>query len=149
MMTIREQIQEGIKQATKDRDHARLETLRMAKGALLLKEKAKGADAHIGDGDAVDVLRAEVRKRRQSMALYQEHGKADEVEALEAEIHVLEEFLPRQLSEPEIEEHVRAYLANHPDINHAGKLTGTMKKALGDGADGKMLNAVCRRVLEE
>ncbi len=149
MMTIREQIQEGIKQATKDRDHARLETLRMAKGALLLKEKAKGADAHIGDDDAVDVLRAEVRKRRQSMALYQEHGKDDEVEALQAEIHVLEEFLPRQLSEPEIEEHVRAYLASHPDINHAGKLTGAMKQALGDGADGKMLNAVCRRVLGE
>ena len=65
-----------------------------------------------------------------------------------AEIAVLESFLPRQLGEAEIEAKVRACLEAHPELNHAGKLTGVLKKELGDLADGKALNAVCRRVLE-
>ena len=147
-MSIRDRIQEAIKEATKARDHARLDTLRMAKGALLLKEKEKARDAGITDVEAIETLRAEVRKRRQSQEIYQELGKSVEVEALTAEIAVIEAFLPQQISESAIEERVRAYLAEHPDMNHPGKLTGAMKKELGDAADGKVLNEVCRRVLE-
>lgn len=146
-MTIREQIQNAIIAATKARELTRLETLRMAKGALLVKEKAKNKLEDMTDEDVVETLRAEVRKRRQSMEIYAEHGKEEEVEALRTEISVIEEFLPRQLSEEEIEERVRTYRAEHPEINHAGKLTGIMKKELGDEADGKILNVVCRRVL--
>ena len=127
-MTIREQIQNAIIAATKARELTRLETLRMAKGALLVKEKAKNKLEDMTDEDVVETLRAEVRKRRQSMEIYAEHGKEEEVEALRTEISVIEEFLPRQLSEEEIEERVRTYRAEHPEINHACKLTGIMKK---------------------
>ncbi len=61
---------------------------------------------------------------------------------------MLEEFLPQQLSADQIEERVRAYLADHPEIDHAGKLTGALKKELGDQANGKLLNEICRKVLE-
>jgi len=146
-MTIRERIQEAIKEATKARDHARLETLRMAKGALLLKEKEKAKGLGISDAESVEVLRSEVRKRRQSLEIYEEHDRPNEVEGLKGEIAVLEEFLPKQLSEADLEDRVRAYLAEHPEMNHPGKLTGAMKKELGDAADGKMLNEVCKKVL--
>ncbi|MCK5861473.1 MAG: GatB/YqeY domain-containing protein [Candidatus Hydrogenedentes bacterium] len=147
-MSIRESIQEEIKQATKARDHARLDTLRMAKGALLLKEKAKAKGATTTDAEVIETLRAEVRKRQQSLKIYQELDKPDEVEELVAEIAVIEAFLPQQLSEAALEKQVRAYLVEHPEMDHPGKLTGAMKKELGDAADGKVLNAVCRRVLE-
>lgn len=146
-MSIREQIQDAMKQALKARDHARLETLRMAKGALLIKEKEKAREKGISDDESVAVLRAEVRKRKQSKEVYEELGKADEVEALAREISVIEEFLPRLLTEEELEPRVRAYLDEHPEIDHPGKLTGALKKELGESADGKMLNDVCRRVL--
>ena len=68
--------------------------------------------------------------------------------ATEEEIRVLEEFLPQQLSAAQIEEKVRAYLAEHPGLTHAGKLTGALKKEFGDSADGKLLNEMCRKVLE-
>ena len=77
-------------------------------------------------------------------ALAQAKEAADEARQ---EIAVLESFLPQQLSEEELEVKVRAHLADHPEINHAGRLTGVMKKELGDLADGRMLNAVCQRVL--
>lgn len=144
-MTIQTRVQEELKIAMKSRATVRLECLRMVKGALLLKEKESGNA--VSDEDAIQVLRSEVRKRQQSAELYRELGKNAEAEAADAEIVIIEEFLPKQLTETQLEEKVRAYLAAHPELNHAGKLTGAMKKELGDAADGKMLNDVCRRVL--
>ena len=146
-MTLREQIQEGIKNAMKNREQARLDTLRMAKGAILIKEKEKARSEAISDEEVIAVLRSEIRKRQQSMETYEQVGRQDAVEGLKNEIAVIEEFLPKQLSDADIEARVRAFLAEHPDMNHAGKLTGALKKELGEAADGNVLNDVCRRVL--
>lgn len=144
-MSLKEEVQQAMKEAMKARQTERLECLRLAKGALLLKEKesSEGLTKEAGIG----VLRGEVRKRHQSIALYQEHGKDAEVRAAEFEIGVLEEFLPKQLSAQQIEERAVAFLEAHPEMNHAGKLTGALKKELGDQVDGKTLNEVCRKVL--
>lgn len=144
-MAIRDDLQNAMKQALRDKDQSRLETLRMAKGALLMKEKeGKG---ELTDEVATAALRAEVKKRQQSVETYRELGKEDAAKAVEQEIAVIEEFLPKQLSRDQIEERVRAYLEDHPEIDHPGKLTGAMKKELGDAADGKLLNEICRAVL--
>lgn len=145
-MSIKDRIQSAMTEAMKARETARLECLRLAKGALLVKEKeAPGA---LTDEVAVAILRSEVKKRQQSIDIFREYGKDDEVQAAQFEIRVLEEFLPGQLSEAQLEEKVRGYLAEHPEIDHAGKLTGALKKELGDAADGRMLNEICRKVLE-
>ena len=145
-MSIKDQVQSAIKEAMKSRETTRLECLRLAKGALLMKEKESSAD--LTDNVAIAVLRTEVKKRQQSIEIFREHGKEDEAKATEEEIRILEEFLPQQLAADQIEEKVRAYLAEHPEIDHAGKLTGALKKELGDQADGKLLNEICRKVLE-
>ena len=67
-MTIVERVQEAIKEATKGRMQERLECLRMAKGAFLLKEKEKGQK--LSDEIATAVLRAEVKKRQQSIVMF-------------------------------------------------------------------------------
>ena len=144
-MSIKERIQEDMKRAMKSKDSVRLECLRMLKGALLLKEKESSEG--LTDEVSVATLRSEVRKRQQSLEIFREHGKDAEVQATEAEIAVINEFLPTQLDAAQTEEKVRAYLDAHPDITHAGKLTGAMKKELGDQVDGKVLNEVCRKVL--
>lgn len=146
MSSIKDRLQDAITAATKKQDRIRLECLRLAKGALLLKEK-EGAGA-LTDESAIAVLRAEIKKRQQSIEVFKQVGKADSVAATEAEIAVIEEFLPKQLSAADLEKRVREYLAAHPDMNHAGKLTGAMKKELGDLADGRILNDICKKVLE-
>lgn len=143
-MSVKERIQEAIKDAMRAKDQQRLDTLRMAKGALLILEKAGGS---VSEEDAIASLRSEVKKRQQSIAIFQEHGKTAEAAATEQEIATIEEFLPKQLTREQLEERVRAYLAEHPEVNHPGKLTGAMKKELGDLADGKMLNEVSREAL--
>ncbi|HOD50884.1 MAG TPA: GatB/YqeY domain-containing protein [Candidatus Hydrogenedentes bacterium] len=144
-MTIKERIQDEMKSAMKNKNMERLECLRMLKAAVMLKEKETGKA--VSDEDAMTALRSEIRKRQQTIDVLREHGKEVETAATEREIAVIEEFLPRQLSAGELEARVRAYLADHPDINHAGKLTGILKKELGEAADGKVLNDVCRKVL--
>ncbi len=147
-MSIKDDVQQAIKEAMKSKDHARLECLRMAKAALLVKEKAGSKEDAISDEEAITVLRAEAKKRQQSIDTYAELGKTEEVEKLKVEVAVLEGFLPQQLSEEQVKERVQAYLAANPDVNHPGKLTGAIKKELGDQVDGKLLNAVCRAALE-
>lgn len=146
-MSIKDRVQEEMKKAMLARDSARLECLRMAKGALTMKEKASADE--LTEAAAVATLRGEIKKRRHSIEVFREIGKEEEVAASEAEIAIIEEFLPTQLSAEDLEEKVRAYVAEHPEIDHAGKLTGALKKELGDLADGRMLNEACRKVLEE
>lgn len=146
-MSIKSDVQEAIKQAMKDKNTIRLECLRLAKAALLLKEKESAKEQELSDEEAVKALRSEVRKRQQSIETYQGLGKLDEVAKIEEEIATLDEFLPKQLSAEQVEEKVRTYLAEHPELNHAGKLTGAMKKELGDLVDGKVLNELCRKVV--
>lgn len=146
-MSIRASVNEAIKDATKNRDQVRLECLRLAKAALLLKEKAGPKEIEISDADAIAALRGEVKKRRDSIETFKQLGKDAEVATAQAEIAILEEFLPKQLSEADLEAKVRAHLAEHPEVNHAGKLTGAIKKELGDLADGKLLADIVKRVL--
>jgi len=145
-MSIRERVQEDMKTAMKAGEKDRLECLRMVKAALLMKEKETGSE--ISDEVAVAALRGEIRKRQQSLELFRELGKPDEAAKTEVEIQIIDAYLPKQLSPEETESRVRAYLAAHPELNHAGKLTGAMKKELGDLVDGKTLNEVCKKVLE-
>ena len=147
-MSIRDAVQAAMKDAMKNKDQTRLDCLRMAKGALLVKEKESTHPEGLSDEEAIQTLRGEVKKRRQSIEMYQEHGKEDVVRQLEIEIKTLESFLPKQLDEAALEAKVRTYLEANPAINHPGKLTGALKKELGESVDGKMLNEVCKRVLE-
>ena len=146
-MSIKDDVQQAMKEAMKNKDQVRLECLRMAKAALLLKEKEGAKEAGITDDDAIAALRSEVKKRQQTVDTYTELGKTEEVEKTKAEIAILEEFLPRQMSEEQVREKIQVYLAANPDVNHAGKLTGALKKELGDQVDGKMLNDLCREAL--
>ncbi len=146
-MSIMSAVQEAMKQAMKDKDTVRLETLLMVKGALFLKEKSRARSEEMSDDEAISALRSEVRKRKDSIEVYQQLGKMDEVAKLEKEIAVIEEFLPQQMGRDEVIQRVKQYLAEHPEINHAGKLTGIMKKELGERVDGKLLNEVCRELL--
>lgn len=147
-MSIKSAIQEAMKDAMKNKDQLRLECLRMAKGALLLKEKEGAKDQELTDELAIAALRAEVKKRQQSIETFEQVGKLDEVERTKQEIAIIESFLPQQLSAEDLEARIRAFLAEHPELNHPGKLTGAVKKELGDLADGKMLNELCKKVLE-
>lgn len=144
-MSIKQALMDAMKDALRNKEQERLDTLRLMKGAILLIEKSGKGEAD--DNDCIGAFRAEVKKRQQTIELLEQHGKTDEAAATRREIAVIESFLPKQLSREDLVARVKAYLADHPGVDGAGKLTGAMKKELGDLADGKMLNEVCREAL--
>ncbi|MCX8063788.1 MAG: GatB/YqeY domain-containing protein [Candidatus Hydrogenedentes bacterium] len=148
-MSIMQSVQDAIKEAMKNKDILRLETLRMVKAALLLKEKSVAREEEMPDSEAIQALRGEIRKRKESIEVFKQVGKDEEVAKLEKEIAIIEEFLPKQLSREEVTERVKKYLEEHPDINHPGKLTGIMKKELGELVDGKILNEICTELISK
>ncbi|HOD33630.1 MAG TPA: exodeoxyribonuclease V subunit gamma, partial [Holophaga sp.] len=108
-MSIKQAIQDAIKEAMKNKDHDRLECLRMAKGALLLKEK-EGPKGELEEADAVAALRGEIKKRHNSIETFRSVGQEEVARKTEVEIAIFEEFLPKQLGAGQVEERVRAFL---------------------------------------
>jgi uncharacterized protein YqeY len=131
------------------RDDITLDTLSLLKTELVRASKEGGASAHIDDEMVVRVARKEVKRRQEAIDLYRKAGREDSARREEAEVEVLRGFLPKTMSEQEIEAEVRAVIAEvKPD---GPKGFGAVMKAatmrLRGRADGDQVAAVARRLL--
>lgn len=95
-----EKINEELKNAMKSKDTFKLSVLRMLKSALQLEGIAKKHE--LGDEEVLNVIKKQVKLRKDSLEEYQKYNKLDEVAALEEEIKLLSVYLPEELSEEEI-----------------------------------------------
>ena len=134
-MELRDQIGEALKAAMRDKDKARLSTLRLINAAIkdrdiaLRAEGGDAADAGVGSGDILSILGKMVKQRQESARAYEEGGRLELAEQERAEISVIEEFLPRQLDEAETEKAVDAVIAETGanSIRDMGKVMGALK----------------------
>ncbi len=134
-MELREQISDALKQAMRDKDAARLSTLRLINAAIKDRDIAKRAeggdagDAGVGSGDILTILGKMVKQRLESARAYEEGGRVELAEKERAEIVVIEDFLPRQLDETETEAAVDAAIASTgaSSIRDMGKVMGALK----------------------
>ncbi|MBF9032449.1 GatB/YqeY domain-containing protein [Rhodobacterales bacterium HKCCE3408] len=149
-MSLRERISAGLKTAMREKDTLRLATLRLINAAIKDQDiNARSA----GKGDTVDeaailgILAKMVKQRQESARAYEEGGRLELAEKELAEIGVIEEYLPRQLSDSEIEAAVDAAVAETGanSIRDMGRVIGTLKsKYAGQmdfGAVGPMVKA--------
>jgi len=105
-MDMRTRVNDALKQAMKSKDKARLATLRLINAAIKDRDIAArrdGEEGGVGDAEVLAILGKMVKQRQESARAYEEGGRLDLAEAETAEITVIEEFLPRQLSEDEVE----------------------------------------------
>ena len=134
-MELRDQIGEALKAAMRDKDKARLSTLRLINAAIkdrdiaLRAEGGDAADAGVGSADILSILGKMVKQRQESARAYEEGGRLELAEQERAEISVIEEFLPRQLDEAETEKAVDAVIAETGanSIRDMGKVMGALK----------------------
>ena len=134
-MELRDQIGEALKAAMRDKDKARLSTLRLINAAIkdrdiaLRAEGGDAADAGVGSGDILSILGKMVKQRQESARAYEEGGRLELAEQERAEDSVIEEFLPRQLDEAETEKAVDAVIAETGanSIRDMGKVMGALK----------------------
>ena len=131
-MDLRTRITTALKQAMKDKAAQRLSTLRLVNAAIKDKDiaaRAEGNDDGVGEGEVLAILGKMAKQRLESARAYEEGGRLDLAERERAEIEVIEEFLPRQLSEDETKAAVDAVVSETgaTSIRDMGKVMGALK----------------------
>lgn len=135
--------------AMKAHDQVRINAVRSIKSAILLAKTAEGAKESLEDADVVKMIMKLAKQRRESAEQYTAAGRPELAENELAEAAVLEEYLPRQLSEAEVEEKLKEIIAATGASSPAdmGKVMGVATKQLAGLADGKTISTIVRKLL--
>ncbi len=144
-MTIVEQVQKDLVAAMKAREELRLSVLRMMKAAL--KNKQVELSKPLDDQESIAVLRTLVKQRRDSVEQFRKGGREDLASKEEAEIGIVQGYLPAGASDEEIEAAVAAAIAETgaTGAKDLGKvMKAAMAKLAGKNADGKRVNEIAR-----
>ena len=149
-MSIVEKISQDMVQAMKSREELKLSTLRMVKTALKNKEIDKRAA--LDDKEAMAVLSTLIKQRKESIEQFTKGGRTELAEKEQAEIGIIESYLPKALGEDEIAAAVRATITEmgSPTIKDMGTvMKNTMAKFGGARVDGKVVSDIVKRELSK
>lgn len=147
-MALETQIMADLKEAMKSKDRVALEALRAIKTALLNEKTAAGA-TEMTEADELKLLTKLRKQRVESMTIFREQGREDLAEPEEAQIAIIERYLPAMLSEEEIEAKVKEIVAELGATSMAdmGKVMGKASAAMAGQADGKVISGIVRKLL--
>jgi uncharacterized protein len=148
-MALKDTLMKDMQDAMRSGDELRKATLRMARAAVKNAEISRMGE--LDDPGVQDVLRKEIKQRRESAEEYSKAGRTDLSDRELAEAAVLEGYLPQQMSEAEIEAQVRSIIA---EVGAAGpkdmsKVMPAAMSRLRGRADGRAVNQVVSRLLAE
>ena len=148
-MDLFDKISADIKAAMLARDKVRLETLRGIKKEFIEAKTAKGADGSLSDDQAMKILAKMAKPRKETAQIYDEQNRLDLRDNELAEAAVIEEYLPKQLSDEELTAELRRIIAETgaTSAKEMGKVMGVASKALAGRADGKVISAKVRELL--
>ena len=148
-MTLFDQISEDIKSAMKARDKVRLDTLRNIKKVFLEAKTAPGANDILADAEALKIISKLAKQGRETATTYIQAGRQDLADAELAQVEVLESYLPKQLSQEEIEAEVKKIIdeVGATSMKEMGKVMGTASKQLAGKADGRVVSEIVKKLL--
>ncbi len=145
-MSLQDKIMDAMKTAMKARDTQSLEALRAVKSAILLAQTETGNKEVLTEEQELKILQKQVKQRKDSAAIYNEQGRADLAAPELAQSEVIEQFLPKQLSEAEVTTIIDEIIAQSGATSMAdmGKVMGIATGKLAGKADGKMISTVVK-----
>lgn len=148
-MNLFDKVSDDIRKAMLAREKVRLEALRGAKKEFLEAKTAKGANGELSDEKAIAIITKMVKQRKESAKIYTENNRPELAENELAEAAVLEEYLPAQLSDEELEAELRKIIADTgaTSMKEMGKVMGVASKALAGRADGRAINLKVKELL--
>ena len=148
-MALYDQISNDIKEAMKARDKVRLETLRNIKKFFLEAKTAPGANDTLEDDAALKIIAKLAKQGKETAEVYKEQNRMDLAEEELAQVAVIENYLPKQMSETEIEEAVKSIISQTgaTSMKDMGKVMGMASKQLAGKADGKIISTIVKTLL--
>lgn len=147
-MNLKDQINEGIKEAMKAKQSDRLRALRGIKSAFMLQDTAEGG-AEVSESDRMKALQKLAKQRKDSLDIYVQQGREDLAKVEREELAVIEEFLPAQMGEAEVRAAVQAIISESgaSGMKDMGKVMPAAMSQLGGQADGKLISALVKELL--
>ena len=148
-MALEQQIQEDIKTAMKAKDAVATAATRAIKGEILLFKTSEGGSKEVSDGDILKMIQKLIKQRKESAEQFTAAGRQELADNELAEAAVMEKYLPKQLSEAEVEEKIKAIIVEvgATSIKDMGKVMGAANKALAGQSDGRTISTVVKRLL--
>ena len=151
LMSLKDRISEDIKTAMKAKDKVRLETVRSIKKVILEKEvsvRPQGQES-LTESQETEVLVQQAKQRREALEMFRQAGRDDLVEQQVQELAIIEEYLPKQLSDEEVGAVVDEVMASvgASSIKDMGKVMGAVMQQLKGKADGQKIQAIVKAKL--
>jgi uncharacterized protein YqeY len=149
-MTLKDKIQKEFVEAMKAKNDVAKSALSGLKAKITEAEKANG-NVSLGDPEVVKVVSSAIKQRKQSVDAFEQAGRTDLANKEKGEIIELETFLPKQMTEDEIEKAVREIIANMSEVATnanalQGKTMGAFNKAYSGQADSKVVMGIIKKV---
>lgn len=148
-MNLFDTVSNDIKKAMLARDHARLEALRGIKKEFLEAKTAKGAEGELTDEAATKILAKMVKQRKESAEIYKSQNREDLAQSELTEAQVIEEYLPKQLTDEELTAALKEIIARvgATSAKEMGKVMGVASKELAGRAEGRAISARVKELL--
>lgn len=154
-MSLRDQIELDIQDSIKKGSHARRDTLRMVKSKILEAEVAlrskHGRDYRLNDSEAEQVISGYAKKLRQAAEAYQAGGRTDLADKEQGELEILKQYLPKQISEPEVRAIVTEAIeeTGASSVQQQGLVMKTVMARLKGRADGRLVSGIVQQLLSQ
>jgi len=148
-MELFEQISEDIKRAMLAKDKVRLEALRGVKKELLEAKTAKGSDGNLTEEQGVKILQKMVKQRKDSAEIFSQQGRPELAENELAELAVIQQYLPAQMSDEELTAAIKEIIAEvgAASAKEMGKVIGVASKKLAGKVEGKLISEKVKALL--
>lgn len=148
-MSLQDTLMDAMKTAMKAKDQMALAALRAIKSEILLAQTETGSKEDISVEDEIKILSKLVKQRKDSAAIYTEQNRMDLAEPELAQAEVISQFLPKQLTEAEIEAAVAAVIVETgaQGMKDMGKVMGIVNQQLLGKADGKTISTIVKQKL--
>ena len=146
---LREKIVEDLKQSMLAKDELKTSTLRMLKAAIMKFEVSGKEKVEASDDDVLSLIKKEAKARKDSIQQFRDGGRDEMADKEEAELAILEEYLPEQMGEDQVREVVSGVIAETgaSSMSDMGKVMGAAMGKLGGQADGGVVNKVVKEML--
>ncbi|WP_158856175.1 GatB/YqeY domain-containing protein [Lunatibacter salilacus] len=148
-MSLKLTIEGEIKKAMLAKDKDRLRALRAIKSLILLEETKTGGDKGLSEDEEIKILTKAAKQRKDSADIFQQQNRQDLAEVELSELEVIQEYLPKQLSEAELEATLKEIIAQvgAEGPKDMGKVMGVASKQLAGKADGKLISEKVKALL--
>ena len=149
MNTLENIIQKDLVQGMKDHQEHTVSALRSAKTAIMEVKTAPGGKKDLEDGDIIKIIQKLVKQRKESMDIYSQAGRSELADNEQQEMFVLMNYLPKMLTESEVEEIVANTIANlgATTMKDMGKVMGFINKTYSGQVDGSMVSRIIKSKL--